>query len=253
MAASADLWPTALAQATPAVSGSTRFALHRLFTWPDELSGKKSARHDACKSWARQRNAVVPGDTIARSPLATPTDERYQARGARSAPNQMSAEFAALVESHYAGLFRFALSLARDEASAADLTQQTFLKWARHGDQLRDRSKAKSWLFTTLHREFLALRRKVRDLADEAELDALPAPLVEPANQIDAKAAVAALAELDETYRAPVAMFYLEDLSYAEIAECLEIPIGTVMSRLSRGRERLRKVLSRDSIKHDPA
>ena len=156
----------------------------------------------------------------------------------------MSAEFSSLVEAHYAGLFRFAVSLARDEAAAADLTQQTFLKWARHGDQLRDRTKAKTWLFTTLHREFLATRRKVREQADESELDSIPAPQIEVGNKIDAKAAVAALSDLDETYRAPVAMFYLEDLSYAEIAESLDIPIGTVMSRLSRGRERLRKILS---------
>lgn len=163
----------------------------------------------------------------------------------------MSAEFSSLVEAHYAGLFRFAVSLARDEAAAADLTQQTFLKWARHGDQLRDRTKAKTWLFTTLHREFLATRRKVREQADESELDSIPAPRIEVGNKIDAKAAVAALSDLDETYRAPVAMFYLEDLSYAEIAESLDIPIGTVMSRLSRGRERLRKILSPASEPHE--
>ena len=163
----------------------------------------------------------------------------------------MSAEFSSLVEAHYAGLFRFAVSLARDEATAADLTQQTFLKWARHGDQLRDRTKAKTWLFTTLHREFLATRRKVRDQADEQEMNSIPAPRIEVGNKIDAKAAVAALADLDETYRAPVAMFYLEDMSYLEISECLDIPIGTVMSRLSRGRERLRKILSPVSDSHD--
>lgn len=167
--------------------------------------------------------------------------------------NANSAEFATLVEQHYAGLFRFALSLARDEANAADLTQQTFLKWARHGDQLRDRSKARTWLFTTLHREFLALHRKSRDTAGESELESLPAPRVDQANQIDGQAAVSALAQLDEVYRAPVAMFYLEDMSYTEIAACLEIPIGTVMSRLSRGRERLRKILSPDSESHERA
>ncbi len=163
----------------------------------------------------------------------------------------MSAEFSSLVEAHYAGLFRFAVSLARDEATAADLTQQTFLKWARHGDQLRDRTKAKTWLFTTLHREFLATRRKVREQADEEEMDSIPAPRIEVGNKIDAKAAIAALADLDEIYRAPVAMFYLEDMSYLEISECLDIPIGTVMSRLSRGRQRLRKILSPASDSHD--
>ena len=104
-----------------------------------------------------------------------------------------------------------------------------------------------------MHREFLALRRKAPDVAYEAELESLPAPRVDSANQIDGQAAVRALTQLDETYRAPVAMFYLEDMSYAEISECLEIPIGTVMSRLARGRERLRKILSPESERHEPA
>ncbi|MBS0659887.1 MAG: RNA polymerase sigma factor [Verrucomicrobia bacterium] len=156
----------------------------------------------------------------------------------------MTNEFESIVEAHYAGLYRFGLSLAKDEATACDLTQQTFLKWARYGHQLRDRSKVKTWLFTTLHREFLALRRKTRELADEEELENLPA---EPARgtmpSIDAQAAVEALQQLDEVFRAPVAMFYLEEMSYAEIAECLEVPVGTIMSRLSRGRDRLRRIL----------
>ena len=66
-----------------------------------------------------------------------------------------SVDFDNLVDLHYAGLYRFALSLARDENHAADLTQQTFYIWAAKGHQLQDRSKAKSWLYTTLHREFL--------------------------------------------------------------------------------------------------
>src|SRR5262249_58296061 len=68
-------------------------------------------------------------------------------------------DFEQLVDQQYAPLFRFALSLARSEAEAADLTQQTFFLWAAKGHQLRDRSKAKSWLFTTLYREFLNRRR----------------------------------------------------------------------------------------------
>src|SRR6266849_2440794 len=68
-------------------------------------------------------------------------------------------DFQQLVDRQYAALYRFALSLSRSEADAADLTQQTFFLWASKGDQLRDRSKAKSWLFTTLYREFLGRRR----------------------------------------------------------------------------------------------
>jgi RNA polymerase sigma-70 factor (ECF subfamily) len=60
---------------------------------------------------------------------------------------------------------------------------------------------------------------------------------------LDGATVVQALRQLDETFRAPLALFYLEDHSYRDIAEVLEIPIGTVMSRISRGKELLRKQL----------
>ena len=63
--------------------------------------------------------------------------------------------FEDLVACHYGPLYQFAFSLTRDEADACDLTQQTFCIWAAKGHQLRDVSKVKTWLFTTLHREFL--------------------------------------------------------------------------------------------------
>src|SRR5471030_5467 len=73
----------------------------------------------------------------------------------------MSSEvFTQLVDAHYASLYRFALSLARNSADAGDLVQQTFFIWATKGESLRDRAKAKSWLFTTLYREFLRGRRR---------------------------------------------------------------------------------------------
>ncbi len=152
--------------------------------------------------------------------------------------------FDEVVNVHYEGLYRFALSLVRSEADACDLVQQTLLRWATKGDQLRDGTKVKSWLFTTLHREFLGRRRhedkfpKVEiSLVDEGELTAVSAP---PENQLDGVTVMAALQRLEETYRAPLALFYLEDHSYREIAEILEVPIGTVMSRISRGKAFLR-------------
>jgi RNA polymerase sigma-70 factor (ECF subfamily) len=114
------------------------------------------------------------------------------------------------------------------------------------GGQLRDKSKAKSWLFTTLHREFLGRRRhedkfpKVEISAvDESELTA-SSPLSE--KQIDGASVMSALQRLDEMYRAPLALFYLEEHSYRDIAEILEVPVGTVMSRISRGKELLRQI-----------
>src|SRR5471032_3626091 len=68
--------------------------------------------------------------------------------------------FAQLVDAHYAPLYRFGLSLARNSADAGDLVQQTFFIWATKGHGLREASKVKSWLFTTLYREFLRGRRR---------------------------------------------------------------------------------------------
>ena len=157
--------------------------------------------------------------------------------------------FTQLVDAQYAPLFRFALSLTRNSSDACDLTQQTFFIWARKGEQLRDESKAKSWLFTTLYREFLRGRRRASHMTALEDLppsEAEPvAPAVDVVAGMDAGLVVEALQEVDEVYRVPLTLFYLEELSYKDIAETLEAPIGTVMSRLSRGKAQLREALAR--------
>jgi RNA polymerase sigma-70 factor (ECF subfamily) len=155
-------------------------------------------------------------------------------------------DFEQIVDAHYAPLYRFALSLAHGEAAAADLTQQTFYLWASRGHQLRDAGKVKSWLFTTLYREFLSLHRRETRFP-QVDLDAETAEIPEQtgsiADSIDGAAAVEALRQIDPVYRAPLSLFYLEEFSYREIAAVLGIPAGTVMSRLSRGKSLLRKLL----------
>jgi RNA polymerase sigma factor (sigma-70 family) len=157
-------------------------------------------------------------------------------------------EFEQLVDAHYQALFRFAMSLARDSDSASDLVQETFCIWAAKGDQLRDRSKAKTWLFTTLHREFLSSRRRSSRYSEEPvneETAGETTPsAADPERQMDGQRALELLGMLDETYRSPLALFYLQQHSYKEIADILEVPIGTVMSRLSRGKELLRKKMT---------
>ncbi len=160
-------------------------------------------------------------------------------------------DFQQLVDQHYAPLYRFALSLSKSEADAADLTQQTFFLWASKGHQLRDRSKAKSWLFTTLYREFLSRRRhEVRfskvelDDVREEEMSILP-----NVNAFDSATVLQALRDVEEPFRAPLTLFYLEQFSYQEIADMLDVPIGTVMSRLSRGKALLRqRLLSKEEV-----
>jgi RNA polymerase sigma factor (sigma-70 family) len=150
--------------------------------------------------------------------------------------------FENLVDQFYQPLFRFAYSLSKSEATACDLTQQTFFIWATKGHQLRDASKAKSWLFTTLHREFLAIKkRESRYPHYEIEMMEAELPQVTPEaiRNADVNDVLDALNKLEEVFRAPLLLFHLQDHSYKEIAEVLDIPIGTVMSRIARGREHL--------------
>ena len=158
-----------------------------------------------------------------------------------------SLDFEGVVARYYEPLYQFAFSLTRTEADACDLTQQTFYVWATKGHQLRDASKVKTWLFTTLHRAFLETRRKSTRFPhyelSEVPLE-LPALTPALANQLDSAQVLNALAQVDEVYQAPIALFYLEDCSYKEIAEILAVPIGTVKSRMARGIAQLQHILT---------
>lgn len=164
-------------------------------------------------------------------------------------------QFEAIVKDYYEPLYRFAMSLTRVESDALDLTQQTFYVWATKGHQLRDISKVKTWLFTTLHRNFLKARRRQIQFAHE-DLESIPDQLpvlsTEVLDQLDCSQVLPALARVDEVYQAAVALFYLDDCSYKDIAAILDVPIGTVKSRIARGIAQLREILlpggSRDSF-----
>ena len=153
-------------------------------------------------------------------------------------------EFEELVDAHYQPLYRFGFSLAKNPDRAADLVQQTFCIWAEKGHQLKDRSKAKTWLFTTLYREHLGHARRSSRYPEQELGEAehhLPAHEPDAQRKIDGQLAVELLGALDETFRAPLTLFYMQQHSYKEIAEILDVPIGTVMSRISRGKQQLRR------------
>ena len=147
----------------------------------------------------------------------------------------------------YNALYEFAVFLTRSEIDAADLVQETFLVLTRRSHQIRDFSQIKWRLLTTLRREFL---RTIRRRKKHIELEFLPdihnSPTgdLEPWRSLDARIVRDALLRVDEPYQATLKHFYLSELSYREIAETLEIPIGTVMSRLSRGKEQLKAILT---------
>jgi RNA polymerase sigma factor (sigma-70 family) len=152
-------------------------------------------------------------------------------------------DLAVVVDRFYRSLYRYALSLSHSEADAADLTQQTFFILSQRLDQIRDASRIKFWLFTTLRREFLKTVRSrtcYREVEFNPDCHGGAGPDTNSLRGLDTEAVLEALARLSETYRRVLQLFYLGELSYKEIASALEMPIGTVMSRLARGRDELR-------------
>lgn len=150
-----------------------------------------------------------------------------------------------LIDSHYESLYRYAVRLSGSAADAEDLTQETFGKVLTRLGQLRDADRAKPWLFRILRNEYLH-RRRDEKRAQVLPLDTVgepPAAAAEDGLEVDPAELQAALAELDETFRTPLILFYFEDFSYRDIADQMELPIGTVMSRLARAKGYLRAKL----------
>ena len=154
-------------------------------------------------------------------------------------------DYEQLVALHHESLYRFAFSLAGNPDDAAELTQETYVRLLSKSWQLRDRTKIKSWLFTTLYRIFLGWKKHenrfphVEVMSAEHELALVP----ETADELDSETAMDTALDLEEHFRAPLVLYYLQCLTYREIADVLNVPIGTVMSRLSRGKDLLRQRL----------
>lgn len=156
---------------------------------------------------------------------------------------------ATLIDDHYQVLYRYAYRLSGSQADAEDLTQQTYLLAQENLNQLRDPSAARGWLFTILRNAYLKSQRSQRH-AKTVSLERVGEPEQEEAlpKSIDEKSLQKVIDELPDEFRIPLILFYFEEFSYKEIASQLELPTGTVMSRLSRGKEHLRKKLQPETV-----
>jgi len=157
-------------------------------------------------------------------------------------------------------LYRTALRMTRSEADAEDLVQETYIRALRFRDQFTPGTNLKAWLFRILTNTFINTYRRRQSQPEFTELDDVdefslykrmsdlraasssPDPETEFLNGIVDSEVKDALTELPEKFR-QVVLLDVEGFSYKEIAEMLDIPIGTVMSRLHRGRKFLQKRL----------
>jgi RNA polymerase sigma-70 factor, ECF subfamily len=147
-----------------------------------------------------------------------------------------------LVDDNYSALYRYAYRLSGSSADAEDLTQEAFYKAQTCFDQLRDPARARPWLFSILRNAYLHRARASRQAAC-VSLDSigdLAEPSPESLPDVDPEQVQQALNELSEVYRTPLILYYFDDFSYRDIAEQMDLPIGTVMSRLARAKAWLR-------------
>ena len=148
---------------------------------------------------------------------------------------------------HLRALYGTAYRMTRNAHDAEDLVQETFLRAYRGFDRYEPGTNIRAWLFTILHRVRTdAFRRAGRSPQTVEMVDDGPAvPAPQEALASGAEDIERALAALPEVFRVAVVLRDVEDLSYDEIAGVLDVPIGTVMSRIHRGRALLRTALSK--------
>jgi RNA polymerase sigma-70 factor (ECF subfamily) len=174
---------------------------------------------------------------------------------------QSQRHFEELSLPHLRALYRFAVKLTGDGVAAEDLVQETYLRALKAFSSLRDHTSVKPWLFQILARLVIDRHRSERrevPLPPPEELDRFslydliwdedPLPYSDRLHddflaQFPDEEVRAALLALPEVYRVPLVLLYTEEMSYRELAEVLGCPMGTVMSRLHRGRKILEREL----------
>lgn len=155
--------------------------------------------------------------------------------------------FEAMVHGLSSSLYRYAYWLCRDRATAEDLVQETYMRAWRYLDGLRDEKKAKSWLMTTVRREYARQLGRNQVATTDMEPDLIPGPRDVSEADPERSHLRAALSALPEKYREPLVLQVLGGYSGAEIAGMLGLRPATVMTRLFRARQKMRQLLEADT------
>lgn len=165
----------------------------------------------------------------------------------QAVPNDQGVPFSnELIEQHLDAVFAYAFRLTSRSDWAEDLAQQAFLSAFQNQNQLRDPSKIRQWLMSIARNAYFNERRQRLPVpASQLEVELLEIGQPDERGWFgDEEQVQKALQQLSDEHRVVVLMFYFEDLSYREIAEELSVPVGTIMSRLSRAKQHLRRWLA---------
>ncbi len=163
-------------------------------------------------------------------------------------PKQNREHFEACVDTCADSLYRVAFRLTGNATLAGELVQETYLNAWLGVDSLHDVSRMRSWLFSILRFQYTKLLRREGKFGERvSDLDALPSPNQSRPNQVVDRVQ-AAMQQLPEMHKLPLLLVAMEGLSVEEAASSLNIPRGTVLSRLHRGRQKLKEILQSDEF-----
>ena len=169
-------------------------------------------------------------------------------------------EFWDLAQDQTRFLYNVAYKYAGNRYDAEDLVQETLHTAYKNFHQLRDSRKFRSWMFAILRNHFLKWQRKkapgkIDEFEDGIEyLTQLETASMRPdtaiayEKKIEAEAVQSILNKLPEKYKSVLILYYMEESKYQEIANMLSVPVGTVMSRLSRANQAMKKALLRSTV-----
>jgi RNA polymerase sigma factor (sigma-70 family) len=151
----------------------------------------------------------------------------------------------ALMEECIPALRRYASALLRDRQEVDDLVHECLVRALDRLHTLRNDAEIRPWLFAIMHNLYVSRFRRKQTQGQPLSIDAVAeqVPAVHPRQEehLRAQDVMRAVERLPEDHRTVLLLVTVEDLSYAEVAQVLGIPIGTVMSRLARARERVRR------------
>jgi RNA polymerase sigma factor (sigma-70 family) len=179
--------------------------------------------------------------------------DEYLAASARAGSR---AALTRLAERWQARLLAHAARLTADPDAARDVVQEAWVEIVRSLPRLDDAAAFPAWAFRIVTRRsarWVRGRQRGRRLAAAVGGEPQSAPAADPDRRLDAARVASAIASLPADQRAAVALFYLEDMSVAEIAVALDAPAGTIKTRLMHARDRLRAILSLKETRHEPA
>lgn len=183
-------------------------------------------------------------------PLAVPSSIlRSRDRNVNHRSDATVSSFGAELEVHIGSLRRYARALRRDPGEAEDLIQESLARALSRSDRFKPGTNLRAWLFTIMHNVHVNQIRHKVTRGDEVPMDDVEPRLVSPPKQegrIELRDMQRALEALPVEQRQVLLLVALEGMKYEEVARLLEIPVGTVMSRLSRAREAVRIRLSND-------